>query len=236
MRNSPASRPVRNLVEHLGGQLPAPPEHAGQIGRCELAGCCQDEQCELAARLVDRRQPLRQRPLPVEQVVRDGAPAGLLLDEMGAREHQAAVQDGKAAIDVTLRRADDPAQSRPGQRPLRADRRHELELERARLRRVALRDERRQRARRDTRRHPRDVLADTGEAASRQLVLRPPEQAQLGRPADERPIGLAHGEGRVGGARDLRPERGQDDVRLREEEGDPDLVDPAGRGLQRLDH
>ena len=95
------------------------------------------------------------------------------------------------------------------------------------------RDEHRHEPWRDARRHPRDVLADADEPGGGQVVLRAPEEPHLlassGRTS--RPASRT-AQVRSGAAVHLLPERRQDDVGLREEQRQADVVDP-GRCLPR---
>ena len=72
-----------------------------------------------------------------------------------------------------------------------------------------------------------EVLADAGGARGRKLVLRRPEERSSPATSPRR---------RPVSARDLLPERRQHDVGLREEEREPDLVDPRGCRGERADH
>ena len=112
MRNSPASRPSATSSSTWAASFrrqPSTPARSAAVSSRAVARTSSASSRRASSAAGSR---FGKRPLPLEQVVRDGAPAGLLLDEMGAREHEAAVQRGEAAIDVRLRRADDPAQLR----------------------------------------------------------------------------------------------------------------------------
>ena len=144
---------------------------------------------QLAACLLARRQPLRQRPLALHQVVRERAPRPVLLHEVRAREHDAVVQRHDRLVDVLLRRgrsrraAAGPV-SGPASRTVSATSRA-VALRLGAVRR----DERGARAAARCRpTDPRQVLAHAGEPCCGQLVLRAPEKAHLLAPAHERPV------------------------------------------------
>jgi hypothetical protein len=227
--------PSGELVED-GGSLQPPPAERAQVGRSDLLRGGQEEPCQLAPGLLASRQPLGELPLAGEQVMGERAPGTVLIHEVGVREHEAAVQRDDGLVDVLLRSAGQLAQRRPRQRAFAADHLDELDLDPFRLVRPARSDQRRNEPRRDARRDSCDVLADADEAACGQLVLRAPEEAQLLRPPDEAAVLVAHGPVGGGVAVDLLPERGEDDVGLREEQREADLVDPLRCLRHGTDH
>ena len=214
MRKPPGSRSsLGDLVEDRGGLLAPPAERAGQVCGAQLARAVEDEERELTPRRIPGGQSFRQAPFAGEEVVGERPPGAALVDEVGVREHEPVMQRRDRAVDLFLLEPGRRAKLRPGQRPELADR---LDDHVAIVRRLAVcRDERRQETWGDTGDGARQVLAHTAEAATRQLVLGPPEEVDLvGVPVD------------LLRRRHLLPQGRQNDVGFRKEHREPDLVDP----------
>ena len=194
MRKPPASRPSAISSSTSAASLRRQPSDAGQIGRRQLAGRCQDEPGELAR--AQRRAPgaaCGSFHLRVEQVVRERAPTAPPARRDGSSSARAGgAATAIAAVDVLLRqrpslRAEPGPVSGPGARIARRPARSAA----ARLRFAATSAG--SEARRDTRRRRARDACRRRRGRGRQLVLRPPDEAHLVGPAHERPVGLAHG-------------------------------------------
>ena len=168
--------------------------------------------------------------------MRDRAPGAVLLDEVRVREDEPPVQNRHDPVDLLLRQAGQAAQLGARQGALGGDRVLDRLLVEARLDGFGRGDEQRQQARGDAGGDACHVLADTDESCPRQLVLRAPEERELVRPAHEIAFVVADRPVVRGRAVHLLPERRQDDVRLRKQERQADLVDPGSGGLHRAHH
>src|SRR6476661_843394 len=124
--------PLGDLIED-GRGLRAPPAEWTEVRRGHLTRRGQEHPRELSPCLLGRREPLRHLPLAREQVVGDGAPRTVLLDQMGVGEHESAVAGDHGLVDVLLGSAGQVAQYRPRERPLARDRVDELRFQALRL-------------------------------------------------------------------------------------------------------
>ncbi len=204
----------------------APPRSAAVSSPAD----CEHDAGELLPGGFLRWESAWQRPLARDEIVRDRAPGPAVLDEVRAREEEPPVERSDALVDLLLLGTEKPAQLRTGQRPFGAHGLDDPALEPFRLHGVGCGEERGHEPRRHAGDHAGGVLADAHEPACGQVVLRPPEEAHLLRPADEPAVGIAHRPVLLGAAVHLFPERGQHDVGLGEEQGEADAIDPR-RGL-----
>jgi hypothetical protein len=179
-----------------------------------------------------------------EQIEDDGRPAAVSFLAARGRQDEPALEPVGGGADALSLVADEVGQVGAADRVAGEQRFGHLKLEGRELLVAEVlrppgppcqRVERGQRTQRDERGAAAEVLPGADEPLLGQLVLPPPDLGKVGREVDEAAAVLADRPVDVLAPREPFPERGQDEVVVRIEDGQADAVDPGGGASDRSD-